>query len=507
MKKTFLIFCFAGIFFAPFSIAQDQLLDQSFGINGVLKTRISDEAKAYALLIQADEKIIAAGTSTQGSFTLSRYDKTGQPDPTFGLQGIQTTPFGEKGAAFALAQQKDKKIIAAGFVHTNKGDDFALVRYLPNGNLDPSFNKSGKVQTHFHFFDGINAVAVQEDQKILVAGSAVVDNNQVMVLARYLPNGLLDRSFGKEGKLISTLKQIGAGAHAMALQKDGKIVLAGFSLNHFDFNFALLRFLPDGKPDLGFGDDGLVLTDYNQSSDLAYAMVLQKDEKIVLGGLSNSDFALARYHKDGTLDNGFGNRGWVSTDLGGRDGINALALQKDGKIIAVGFSLQDEDTEMADADFAIARFHANGTLEQQFKHHLGGNEIANAAALQSDGKLVVAGFSTQGAHTEFALSRYLSTLSTGTYNLSNDALALSIYPNPIKNSAILDYTLPSASEVSIQLYDLQGKYLCTFLAPAMQSAGKHQTKLSFKEEWPQGTYSIVMKTDQGQHTLNAIIVE
>ncbi len=507
MKNIFCLCALLSLFFTSSISAQDQLLDPSFGSNGVIETAITKQAKAYALLLQDDKKIIAAGSSTAGSFTLSRYDQSGQLDPSFGQEGIQTTPFGEKGAAFAVAQQKDKKIVAAGFIHLDTGDDFALIRYLPNGNIDPSFGKSGKIHTHFHFFDGINALEIQEDEKILVAGSAVVDNNQVIVLARYLPNGLLDKSFGEEGKVISPLNQTGAGAHAMALQKDGKIVLAGFTLDHFDFNFALLRFLPDGKPDLSFGEAGMVITDYNQSADLAYAIVLQKDEKIVIGGLSNNDFSLARFLKDGSLDNSFGNRGWATTDLGGRDGINALALQKDGKIIAVGFSLQDQDTEIANADFAIARFHPDGRLEQQFKHHLGGIEIANAAVLQGDGKLVVAGCSTKGDRTAFALTRYLPTLSTGTDDLAQEELAASIYPNPIKNTTVLDYTLPTATEVSIQLYDLQGKYLCTFLAPSLQNAGKHQTKLAFEEEWPQGTYSVVLKTNEGQSTLNAVKVD
>src|SRR2546426_2863336 len=150
--------------------------------------------------------------------------------------------------------------------------------------------------------------------------------------------GDLDATFGIGGRVLT---DFGGGdrARAVALQADGKIVVAGSSsAGAVGADFALARYNPGGSLDPTFGSGGRVLTDFGVD-DEARAVALQADGKIVVaGGFGGAFFALARYNPNGTLDTSFGSEGRVFTNFGGRDGARALALQADGKIVAAGFT-------------------------------------------------------------------------------------------------------------------------------------------------------------------------
>jgi len=179
------------------------------------------------------------------------------------------------------------------------------------------------------------------------------DSDANFALARYGSNGSLDPSFGAGGKVITSFGGIDQ-ASAVTLQPDGKIVVAGQTDTGISIDFALARYMPDGSLDGAFGSGGRVTTNFTGSSDdVGSAVALQSDGKIVVGGASNGNFALARYTPGGTLDTAFGTAGTVTTNLGGEDALHALALQPDGAIVAVG--------ESADR-FALARYQAFGPL-------------------------------------------------------------------------------------------------------------------------------------------------
>src|SRR5947209_5776224 len=215
--------------------------------------------------------------------------------------------------------------------------------------------------------------------------------------------GDLDATFGTGGRVLTDFGG-GAGARALALQADGRIVVAGLSRVGVGDDFALARYNPNGSLDSSFGSGGRVLTDFGLD-DEARAVVLQADGKIVVaGGSGGAFFALARYNADGTLDPSFGSEGRVCTNVGGRDGARALALQSDGKIVVAGFS------DVVGFGFALARYNPDGSLDPSFgsggRVLTGGVALARGLALQSDGKIVVAGFSDAGGGQDFALARY-----------------------------------------------------------------------------------------------------
>ena len=239
----------------------------------------------------------------------------------------------------------------------------------PAGSLDTSFAGGGKAIVPVDIADDYaHAMAVQGDGKIVVAGWGHVTTGYALELVRLQRDGTLDTTFGTAGKVLTKIGSAAAEANAIAIQADGKILVAG-SVNEAPKgkSFALVRYNADGSLDSGFGSSGIVTTSFGSQSDEAFAIAVQADGKIVLGGHAMSatrglDFALARYEADGTLDFGFGTNGQVLEAIRAgnvRDSIYAIALQTIGgqqKIVAAG----------GEGDFAIARFNADGTRDSNF---------------------------------------------------------------------------------------------------------------------------------------------
>lgn len=373
----------------------------------------------------------------------------GDLDPTFDGDGKLLTSFSSNSsdAARALVLQPDGKVVAAGTSSRTNDSSFALARYNADGSLDASFNGDGKLTTGFGQYARARALVLQPDNKILVAGSSNQANSAVadFALARYNPNGSLDTAFGGDGKVTTDFNSSHDEAFALILQPDGKLVVAGLS----DRNFALARYNSNGSLDSAFDGDGKVTTDFNNNSlDTAYALALQTDDKIVVAGNGgNEDFALARYNPNGSLDTAFDGDGKLTTDFFGMAGTaQALALQPDGRIIAVGFTYA-----LGQDQFALARYNPNGSLDPFFgfegkvitQFSFGHSDIATAVALQPNSKIVVAGASDSGTTLfDMALVRYYfngsldptfngdGMLTTDFDNGSNDgAEALALQPD------------------------------------------------------------------------------
>jgi len=238
------------------------------------------------------------------------------------------------------------------------------------GALDTSFASNGKAITDIGSDDYAEAMAVQPDGKLVVVGHANMGGatGTDFVLVRYLRDGAIDPGFGTAGKVSTDIDGGSDQAFAVALQGDGKIVVAGsHDVSPKGKSFAVVRYNADGSLDTTFGNGGKVVTSFGSQSDTAYAVVVQPDGKIVAGGHANTatrgiDFALARYETSGALDASFGNNGQVVTPiraLDSRDSIYALALQTTGgevKIVAVG----------GEGDFTVTRYNANGSVDAGF---------------------------------------------------------------------------------------------------------------------------------------------
>jgi uncharacterized delta-60 repeat protein len=332
----------------------------------------------------------------------------GTLDPSFGAGGKVTTAIGPTyDQASALALQPDGKPVAAGISYNGSDRDFAVVRYNPNGSLDTSFNGTGKVTTAIGPGDDwAEALALQPDGKLVVAGYSWNGSDYDLALVRYNPDGSLDTSFNGTGKVTTAIGPASDGADALAVQPDGKLVAAGFSWNGSDWDFALVRYNPDGSLDTSLNGTGKVTTPIGFSNDVGDALALQPDGKLVVAGYSSigpNVFSLVRYNPDGSLDTSFNGTGKVMTAIGGDDDVaNALALQPDGKLVAAGYTKNGSQYS-----FALVRYSPDGSLDTSFNGtgkvttRIGSSNKAYALALQPDGKLVAA-----GSDDDFALARY-----------------------------------------------------------------------------------------------------
>jgi uncharacterized delta-60 repeat protein len=397
-----LFFLFVALGGPAVALAAPGDLDPSFGSGGTVITSFGGTDVASAVVIQPDGKLVVAGrTNIAGNtvFALARYNPNGSLDPAFGTGGLVTTDFGSTDQALAVALQADGKIVTAG----RRGSDVIVARHNANGSQDTLFGSNGRVITNFGATDQALALVLQPDGKIVVAGRTnkpAPNGNFDFALARYEAAGTLDLTFGTAGLVTTDFGGSVDRAFAMALQPDGKLVVAGDS----DANFALARYNSNGSLDASFGSGGKVITTFG-GTDQASAVILQPDGKIVVAGQTDTgisiDFALARYMPDGSLDGAFGSGGRVTTNFTGTpdDLGSAVALQSDGKIVVGGTS---------NDNFALARYTPEGILDSTFgtagtvTTNLGGTDQLHALALQPDGAIVAVGESAD----RFALVRY-----------------------------------------------------------------------------------------------------
>ena len=345
----------------------DGSLDETFGNGGRVITQIAILSTISRVLVQPDGKIVAAGAAQFGNyyrFTAVRYLADGTLDPTFGTGGIVTTDIGaDHDGAGDMVLQPDGKLVLFGYrvdppVTGGSVRSWALVRYNSNGTLDPTFGNGGIVITkHGPLSDSLHAGALQTDGKIVAVGEMSPGGGAPtdVALARYLPNGSLDSSFGTGGKVVTQTPLVSELGNGVVIQPDGKIVVAGSAKINNVFHMALTRYMANGALDTSFGVGGRT-TIAPGGLALAQTILLQPDGKLVVAGQSklgaSNEYCLARFLPNGTLDTTFGNAGVTYVVMSTVDDIPYdIAAQADGSIVVVGQSYTDANWY----DFGITR--------------------------------------------------------------------------------------------------------------------------------------------------------
>lgn len=347
--------------------------------------------------------------------------RAGDLDPQFGTGGLVHTDFaGQEEGGFAVALDKDGRIYVGGnTAGLNQPTAFLVERYSPDGQLGTSWGSQGRTVTSFGGNDGIGALAVQKDGRVVVGGSSQdtePPRHTAMALARYLRDGSPDPSFGSGGKRIAAFGTGTEEIEGLAIQKDGKIVAVGrtgLSVQNQIPVATVVRFLQDGTLDPTFGTNGETRSDFGAELGRFHGMALQDDGKILAAGVTldtaGDHFIVARYLKTGQLDTHFGSGGFTEGNFpGDRRTARAVAVQGDGKIVAVGSTHISPRVQ-----FALARFKKDGRPDSSF----GTNGLVttpfttlDAAAVGvgvQDDKIVVAGDASTGhGPTRFAVARY-----------------------------------------------------------------------------------------------------
>jgi uncharacterized delta-60 repeat protein len=427
----------SGKDFAVTRLNPDGTLDGGFGGDGRVVFNFNSGGRddvARAVTVQPDGRIVIAGEADVlgfGNFDIAvaRLNPDGTFDTTFGNGGkvITNLPNNRPDFGRALGLQPDGRVVVAGYSNRpTSGDDFVVVRYNADGSLDTTFDGDGVVTTDIltNREDRASSLVLQPSGDIVVAGYTNDPSfRNDFALVRYTPNGSLDLSLNGTGKVTTDLN-VGVDdvANAVALHGDGRIVVAGQSAS----DFGVVRYNANGSRDTSFGGgDGIVTTNFGGgATDIGRGVVVQSNGKTTVAGRSRTELAFARYNLDGTLDSSFGRGGLAVQNAGnnfisGFGGYWGIALQSDGRIVAVGEGWR----EATGIDFTASRLNANGTFDLSFK---GGDGIAStdisgffdgaeAVGIQPDGKIVVAGSaqnSTGGF--DFAVVRYLTdgTLDT-----------------------------------------------------------------------------------------------
>jgi uncharacterized delta-60 repeat protein len=406
-------------------------LDPTFGSGGLVTT---PGGPGGGEVIQSDGKLVMAGHGTDSSgtraFRVARYNTDGSLDSSFGSGGIVTiTPTRYGGGAGGVAIQSDGKIVAVGQAIVSQTrftsyPAFAVVRYNANGTLDTTFGggkkPTGIVVTQLTTTgnEGASSVVIQPDGKIVVAGTATRSGTgDDIAVVRYNPDGTLDSTFGSGGVVFTSSSGTGADAgNAVTLQSDGKIVVAGGG-GGIGLGMEVARYLSNGQPDGSFGTSGLVtgLLPAADTEAVGRGVLVQSGGTIVVAGdtyvtgsYSTTDqTVLARLTSSGNLDTSFGNGGYAVTSTPTQGDAIALAPNRD--LMVAG--LYNTGTAQ---DFGLAAFLPGGTLDSTFgtggftsADFSGGQSTPRAVAIQSDGKIVLAGETYAAGSYSFALARFL----------------------------------------------------------------------------------------------------
>lgn len=477
----------------------DGSLDNAFDLDGIMITDFTALEVAHAVTVQSNGRIVVAGEA-QGDFAICRYRTNGLLDDGFSYgDGKNITSIGTYACARGVLIQPNHHIVLAGETRTGTASTIALVRYNPLGHLDLDFDDDGIQTDNIGSASVANAAALQADGKIVVAGWAREFGGRAFGLARYRPDGKRDTSFGQAGHVITYHGDADHVARAVAIQPDGKIIATGYASfdsnhrNELHYAFSTVRYHNDGSIDASFGYNGFASTSIGFNS-IGNAIALQPDGKVIVAGTSDGRFALARYLPDGRRDPDFGAHGTAVTSVGQGAAATSVLVQADMRIIAAG---------RAGNAFAAVRYNADGSVDSTFGNagiaitSVGSDATAHAAALGIDGKVVMAGTSNLTGDYDFTVVRFDNDVDSsaipGYVAVRPETLSLSLYPNPVTDIFVVEYSLPRQGEVSMALFDPLGRRI-QVIPDQERASGYHREHVRLMPGLASGLYVLTITT-------------
>jgi uncharacterized delta-60 repeat protein len=436
------------------------------------------DAQNLSVAIQSDGNIVTVGYVTLNNvmqFSAVRYNSFGIPDTTYGNSGYVATAFGSGAEASGVALLSNNEAIVAGFGEPAAGTSFAIGLFTTSGTLDTSFNSTGTNTTLIGAGSAAHSITIDSSGNYVTAGVAVVSGTPITALARYTPSGSLDSTFGTGGVVTTQIGNSSDG-YSVQLQSNGQIVVGGYA-DVSGTNFAVARYNTNGTLDTTFNSSGTLpgtVTTAIGSQAIAYALGIQSSGAIVAAGASNNAFALAQYTTSGTLDTTFGSSGIVTTSIIGTSNaqINGMVIQSNGQIVVVGF---------ADDLLAVARYNSNGTLDTTgfnssgsqpgvVTTSIGEYAVGTCVIVNSSGQIIVGGYSDQGA----LVARYTSS---GTLDTTFGTNGYTSFPNSSVGPDIFGLTsanIASNAEIEYSQLDLTDSIMDSDINT---NAGIEDTKL------------------------------
>lgn len=351
---------------------------------------LGSQNQINSVVLQSDGKTVAAGFTVINNvqyLMVTRYTTTGQLDSSFGINGAVTVLAGESPIGYGIKIDANGSIVIVGSTIVNNASYIVLIRLTSNGSLDNSFGINGVVLSLFESGCGGYALWIDADQKIIVTGTVIRNNEVYMPLIRYNSDGSVDTSFADNG--ISIIDQEDCAiAYALTVQPDGKFLLAGFA----ESQGIIARCLSDGRIDTSFGNGGISSLAVGFSSTIR-GIDLQSKGSIVVGGFSNGQCLVARFQSDGVLDARFADNGIALNNFAVYNVGLDMDIDKNDRIILAGLS---------DASAIVCRYTADGQLDTSFGNQ-GVTRVdcgvgnVNTLAIQNDEKIIIAGFTDNNA--------------------------------------------------------------------------------------------------------------
>jgi uncharacterized delta-60 repeat protein len=369
--------------------AQDGSIDPSFGTSGM----VLDPPGNYSLnrggghtprlLVYPDGKILHIASSATGT-KHTRYLPDGALDITFGTGGTIDVPAGTGlGNLRDALLMQDGRYVIVGHTTFNGVSTFGVMRFHANGSPDNSFDGDGKVAVPIPSGGAVGSVALQPDGKLVITGGSRVSGEDMFTTVRLLSNGALDTSFDGDGMVYTNFNDGYEGGRAVAIQTDGKIVVAGEVMNlHTGFgvpntnqDIGVVRYLPDGTLDVSFDGDGKATMWSINLTDFVTDVMIQPDGRIVVGGYQyvtgdpDSTYLFAQsYLPNGGPDVAFGGGGQSRTQMNGEATGTDAALQADGKVLVAGYRVCFSTfcINPGNGGVSVVRFLQNGQLDPTF---------------------------------------------------------------------------------------------------------------------------------------------
>jgi len=513
-------------------------LDATFGNNGKYTSNLNGNNAALDLAIQTDGKIVLAGlmdSAGNNFFMVSRILPNGTIDASFGNNGRKIIPFNnEESIAYAVAIQGDGKIVVGGYAMDAAGNAFifAMARLTSAGNIDNSFDTDGIQTTILNNtgYDAINDITIQADGKIVAAG--ISQNAMIAQLAvvRYTSAGVLDNSFGTNGKYTVSIDGHDSQAYSVATQPDGKIVVSGSYLNsevNANLDFVVMRFTTAGSPDPGFGSAGVVTTGVGTEDDEAYSVAVQLDGKIVAGGdiyvpsQIGFDIGVVRYTAAGVLDNTFGTGGKAIIDMnsGSDDEYGMIASQGTKMIVGV-LQYDASDNEIP----AIIRLGNSSAFYNAVAcpgapaaptASISGTTLSSSSSGNNQWYLngvAIAGATGQ-TYTATVAGSYTVTVTVGScVSAASNAVVytvtgisspvfdakLRMAPNPVTNKMVINYT--GTGKLSVEVMDLSGRIVLS------RKSFTNNSEIDFSA-FTNGTYLVRIVNEKTHERVQKMIVK
>jgi uncharacterized delta-60 repeat protein len=507
-----------------------QIPDISFGNNGFAFTDYPLDTSAYVYLrgiaLQADGSIITTGETNTNNSWVGRHLADGSIDNSFGTNGWvnlkELFPEASVATCLGLTVQPDDKIIIVGRGRDTVDTDLMMfvARLEPDGLVDTTFGNNGIIftraidnQTHATAY----CTTIQPDGKILVGGVSKYGGNYVPAILRLNSDGSLDSTFDSDGCVTFSIPTSYSYINKLLVQPDGKII--GLSIYNINVNIPykglVLRYNADGSPDTTFGNNGMVVSNYNMY-DMFVDAALQPDGKIVVGGNTDAEYFVARLNTNGIVDSTFGTNGIKVEHDGNASTCVALSLRPDGTILSYGNQQQISDTGYW--YISTYRLHSpNGQLKTTFGNNglveadiTGGFSDDQFGLIMPDSSTFICGGFSDEEDTlspiqrDYYLVKYIIDLNTGLVDFSQTNTPTLLYPNPLQNIEHLKYTLANDDQISIVLLDGQGKLVATFVENEKQEMGDHEVELNLPNGLPSGNYFIQIASPKGKISIKAI---